>query len=271
MSISPSKTLSIIQSMLNEGRQQPEPPVNNDGTAFSSKLDKALGNGLISADTSSQSLSNAAEFLRLQTLRSSMSLLDETTDRESASGSSFIQKMTAAYISNLPKGASDASKLAKPDVTGKQINTSNSSGPPMGPDKLSLLHTDANSTDLEAIIKNASKQYGVAPELIKAVIKAESNFNPNAVSHAGAKGLMQLMPATARGAGVTDPFNPEQNIMGGTKFLKRLLDRYNGNLDSALAAYNWGPGNLERKPDRLPRETRDYLAKVKQYLNQYMG
>jgi len=107
--------------------------------------------------------------------------------------------------------------------------------------------------------------------LIRAVIKAESNFNPRALSHAGAQGLMQLMPATARGLGVTDPFDPEQNVMGGTRFLKSLLDRYNGDVDSALAAYNWGPGNLDRKPDRLPQETRNYLARVKQYYNSYIG
>ena len=75
---------------------------------------------------------------------------------------------------------------------------------------------------------------------------------------------MQLMPATARGLGVSDSFNPEQNVMAGTRFLRDLLQRYDGNLDSALAAYNWGPGNVDRRPDQLPRETRDYLVRVKQ-------
>jgi soluble lytic murein transglycosylase-like protein len=76
---------------------------------------------------------------------------------------------------------------------------------------------------------------------------------------------MQLMPATARGLGVTDAFDPEQNIMAGTRFLKQLLNRYDGDLDATLAAYNWGPGNVDRRADQLPRETRDYLVKVKQY------
>jgi soluble lytic murein transglycosylase-like protein len=81
---------------------------------------------------------------------------------------------------------------------------------------------------------------------------------------------MQLMPSTARGLGVKDSFNPEQNVMAGTRFLKDMLNRYNGNLDSALAAYNWGPGNVDRKgTSSLPHETREYLAKVKTYYNQY--
>jgi soluble lytic murein transglycosylase-like protein len=129
----------------------------------------------------------------------------------------------------------------------------------------------AVSTPIEQIVAKASQRYGVDADLIKAVIKAESNFNPRAVSHAGAQGLMQLMPATARGLGVGNPFDPEQNIMGGTRFLRDLLARYNGDLDSALAAYNWGPGNVDRRPDRLPRETRDYLVKVKQYYADYVG
>jgi soluble lytic murein transglycosylase-like protein len=117
----------------------------------------------------------------------------------------------------------------------------------------------------------ASQKYGVEAGLIKAVIRAESDFNPQAVSHAGARGLMQLMPATARSLGVSDSFDPEQNVMGGTRFLKDMLQRYNGNVDAALAAYNWGPGNVDRRPDHLPRETRDYLARVKQLYTSYSG
>jgi len=83
---------------------------------------------------------------------------------------------------------------------------------------------------------------------------------------------MQLMPATARGLGVSDPFDPEQNVMAGTRFLKDLLHRYGGNLDDALAAYNWGPGNVDRHGSAsLPRETRQYLGTVKGYYAQYLG
>jgi soluble lytic murein transglycosylase-like protein len=82
---------------------------------------------------------------------------------------------------------------------------------------------------------------------------------------------MQLMPGTARSLGVTDSFDPEQNIMGGTRFLRDLLNRYNGDLDSTLAAYNWGPGNVDKRPDRMPRETREYLVRVKQLYSSYIA
>ncbi len=87
-----------------------------------------------------------------------------------------------------------------------------------------------------------------------------------AVSPAGAQGLMQLMPKTAAEMGVTDPFDPRQNILGGCRYLSRLLDRYQGNLRLALAAYNWGMGNLEKNPGALPRETRNYISQVENKL-----
>lgn len=120
---------------------------------------------------------------------------------------------------------------------------------------------------LPDIIARASARYQVAPEIIQAVIRAESGFNPKATSPAGAQGLMQLMPGTARELGVSDPYNPEQNVMAGTRYLKQMLGRYGGDLEKALAAYNWGPGNLDRSHDgRLPQETRRYIARIKDFL-----
>jgi hypothetical protein len=118
--------------------------------------------------------------------------------------------------------------------------------------------------NLEPIIKEASDVEGVDPALVKAVIEVESGGNPMAVSPAGAQGLMQLMPDTAAELGVKDSLDPHQNIQAGTRFLKRLLDRYQGNLRLALAAYNWGMGNLERNPDTLPGETKDFIARVQE-------
>ena len=116
------------------------------------------------------------------------------------------------------------------------------------------------------IIDRASKKYHVDPELIKAVVRVESNFDANSTSPKGAMGLMQLMPETAEELGVKNCYDPVENIMAGTCYLKNLLDRYDGDVSLALAAYNWGMGNIERHPEKLPRETRTYIARVNNLL-----
>lgn len=129
------------------------------------------------------------------------------------------------------------------------------------------------ATDIETIITEASQKYGVPASLIKAVIETESSFNPLAESKAGAKGLMQLMDGTARGLGVTNSFDPAQNIDGGTRYLANQLKRYDGDLQTALAAYNAGPGRLQKlgisndqqlmeNRHLLPQETQNYISKI---------
>ncbi len=123
--------------------------------------------------------------------------------------------------------------------------------------------------ELEDIISAAAKKYNISPKVIKAVIKAESSFNTNCVSSAGASGLMQLMPATARGLGVTDVFDPEQNINGGVKYLSYQLKRFDGNLELALAAYNAGPNAVEKYGGIPPyKETENYVKKIMGWINE---
>jgi hypothetical protein len=127
------------------------------------------------------------------------------------------------------------------------------------------------------IIKQASGKYGIDANLIAAVIQTESGFDPNAESGAGAQGLMQLMPGTARGLGVNNSFDPTENIMGGSKHLSHLMDKYKGNKDYALKAYNWGEGNLDgwlamgANPANMPKETQDYAGKVLGTYGQFTG
>lgn len=115
----------------------------------------------------------------------------------------------------------------------------------------------------ESMINKAANTYHVDPKLIQSIIKHESNGNPLSTSASGAQGLMQLMPATARSLGVTDSYNPEQNILGGTKYIKQLLDQFNGNETLAVAAYNAGPGNVMKYNGVPPfNETQNYVQKV---------
>ena len=119
----------------------------------------------------------------------------------------------------------------------------------------------------EDIIQEAAKTYDIDASLIRAVMQAESAFHPYVVSRAGAEGLMQLMPALADEMGVTDSFDPRENIMGGARYLKQLLDLHNGNIALTLASYNAGPGNVRRYRGVPPfKETRTYVKKIKQIL-----
>ena len=115
----------------------------------------------------------------------------------------------------------------------------------------------------ESIIKEASEKYGVPQSLIKEVIQAESSFNPNATSPAGAQGLMQLMPSTAQGLGVSNPYDPYENIMGGTKYLAQGLKTNNGSIALTLASYNAGQGAVNKYGGIPPyKETQNYVSKI---------
>lgn len=127
-----------------------------------------------------------------------------------------------------------------------------------------------NAKQYIGFVNSAAQKYGVDPALVAAIIQQESGWNPNAESSAGAQGMMQLMPGTAAGLGVTNSFDPEQNINGGTQYIKQQLDRFGGNIDKAIAAYNAGPGAVEQYGGVPPyKETQNYVKNVKDYYEKY--
>jgi soluble lytic murein transglycosylase-like protein len=124
----------------------------------------------------------------------------------------------------------------------------------------------------DPIIIEASRKFDVDAALVSAVIKAESDYNPRIVSHKGARGLMQLMPATARRFGVTDPFDPSANVHAGARYLRWLLDRFDGNAELALAGYNAGEGNVAKYAGVPPfRETVEYIRRIARYFERERG
>ncbi len=209
-------------------------------------------------------VAETAEMLRLEMMRSAVSVTADNPEPTTTTVSNALKMFMTSYAEAGQKTDTPASKLPLTEQS-----------PTSGQTAAVLAGTPAenhSTTPFDTIINRAAMRYNVPEALIKAVIRMESDFNPRAVSHAGAQGLMQLMPSTAAGLGVRNAFDPEQNIMAGTRFLRELLEKYGGDLDSTLAAYNWGPGNVDRSHGAfLPRETREYLVKVKKYYAQYVG
>lgn len=199
----------------------------------------------------SEKLKLLAEVIQLQFKSMAFSQMDDIEDDLSYGKSGFsmfdfpgASSLIDSLVSNIKQVQPGEAK-----VKGHQPESENNKNP-----------------SIEKVISQASQKYDVAPDLIRSVIRAESDFNPECTSPKGAMGLMQLMPETAKELEVTRPYDILDNIMGGTRYLKMLLDRYDGNRDLALAAYNWGMGNLERNPESLPLETRNYIARINKYL-----
>lgn len=145
------------------------------------------------------------------------------------------------------------------------INQNNTQSIGSGEDFSSYLQGTAS---LEQIFDKASRTYNVPKNLIKAIAKTESDFRPNVTSKAGAQGIMQIMPSTAQELGVTDAYDPYQNIMGGTKYFSQLLQKYEGNINLALAAYNAGTNNVAKYGGIPPfEETQNFVVKINGYMN----
>jgi soluble lytic murein transglycosylase-like protein len=237
------------------------------GNAFASMLEASVKKG-ISAAAPSEKAEFAADILRLEMMKSAVSLADPVPETASSAVSNALKAALTNYVGGSQKVDSPIPESSSHSVS--EVSPATHQPPPSAVDTSPV--TGRSEVPYDPIIKAAARRYGVEEGLIKAVIKMESNFNPKAVSHTGARGLMQLMPSTASGLGVKDSFDPEQNIMAGTRFLRELLDKYGGDLDATLAAYNWGPGNVDRNRGAfLPRETREYLVKVKKYYTQFVG
>jgi soluble lytic murein transglycosylase-like protein len=245
-----SKIDALIQQRVAESSGH-EKVVKNDKTDFvfndmlNASIEKNKGNkvGLDASNSlSREKLKLIAEIIKVQLKSTFLSFGNESEEKSSNLN---IEDLLLNVLNNSSLIDSQVSKIKQP-------------APVM---------SDSKSHNIENVINEASEKYKVNPDLIRSVIRAESNFDPDATSSKGAMGLMQLMPETAKDLGVKKPYDISENVMGGTNYLKTLLERYEGKTDLALAAYNWGMGNLERNPDKLPRETRDYIAKINKFLN----
>lgn len=259
MDITSMKTLLELQAMQNLGTSNDS---NSSTLSSNSTLFSELINDLMNEQTTgtSSTLNGLGDVGTLQQLMDSIQSNDSETNSNSAnsyiasfllnnSGNSLLTSnvTTTSEVEETP----NLEQYAK-DYTGKTAYTN-------------LL---AGAEQYSAEIAKAAKTYNIPEKLIASVMKQESNFNTDAKSGAGASGLMQLMPSTARYLGVNDSFNPEQNIMGGAKYLRQMLNQFDNNIETALAAYNAGPGNV-KKYDGIPpfKETQNYVKNILNYYN----
>ena len=224
---------------------------------------------------SSTSLTNSTSKSSLNDLSSLSSLgsVLGTSSNSSSSSSAFnimLTRLLSAISEKNKYAKTEAEKVSLEGI----LSTYNSSVLSSGSTSINnYITADVSNLTVDERIENAvelySNQHGVDSNLVKAIIKVESNFDPNVVSSAGAKGLMQLMPENCKALGVEDPFNIEQNIEGGVKHIKEYIDRYNGDVEMALMAYNGGPTRMMNRGVKsmadiykMPKETQNYVPKI---------
>jgi hypothetical protein len=219
------------------------------GSSFSNRLSSAI------SSNSSSSIKN----------KTGLTISDYLNPAATGVSTCFFKNATIRNGSFPPAGLDMLSHAFRPTKTDRITADSAFHGSSIGADAGDKTPPDSEMQNVEIAdsIKGAARKYNLPEKLIKSVIQAESNFQADAVSPAGAKGLMQLMPATAKELGVDDPFDVRQNIDGGAGYLRRMLDRFGQDVQLALAAYNAGPGTVEKYNGNVPyRVTQTYIERV---------
>ncbi|MFS0874362.1 lytic transglycosylase domain-containing protein [Solibacillus isronensis] len=259
MDISSMKTLLELQAMQNLNTS------NQSSASVLSSSTSTLFSDLMSDILNGQSLSSSLNGL------GDVSTFQQLTDSEQTSNSQQQNSAAQNYIASfLLNNSSNLTNLPG-TFNGLSANNETSTIEQYMTDftrKTDVANFFAGAETYQAEITAAAKKYNLPEKLITSVIKQESNFNASATSAAGASGLMQLMPATARYLGVSDRFDPAQNIMGGAKYLRQMLDQFDNNVETALAAYNAGPGNVKKYGGIPPfQETQNYVKKIMNFMN----
>ncbi|MEK5079416.1 lytic transglycosylase domain-containing protein [Solibacillus sp. FSL W7-1436] len=259
MDISSMKTLLELQAIqnLNSSNQSSASVLpSSTSTLFSDLMSDILDGQSLSS--SLNGLGDVSTFQQLTESGQTSNSQQQNTAAQNYIASFLLNN--SSNLTNLP-GTFNSLSTSKETSTIEQYMTDFTR-------KTDVANFFAGAETYQAEIAAAAKKFNIPEKLITSVIKQESNFNASATSAAGASGLMQLMPATARYLGVSDRFDPAQNIMGGAKYIRQMLDQFDNNVETALAAYNAGPGNVKKYGGIPPfQETQNYVKKIMNYMN----